>query len=80
MEYRIVTGQSVSNLEKAVNVAIKDGWKPQGGLIIHGYDYAQALVKDSKADIERSWQGQVDRQGGSFSNEEIMSGPEWGWR
>lgn len=35
---------------------------------------AEALKRQA---AERSWQGQVDRQGGSFSDEEIRSRTDW---
>ena len=77
MRYRIETGRNLPDLEKQVNYAIKAGWKPQGGLVIQGSNYAQALVKNDEKDLEQSWKGEVDRQGGSFSQDEIDRSREW---
>lgn len=33
-EYKLVRASSSTDLEKNVNNALKDGWKPQGGVAI----------------------------------------------
>ena len=45
MQYKIVTGSNVDNLAKNVNREIQLGWQPQGGVLINGMMYAQAMVK-----------------------------------
>ena len=50
-EYKIVEEQSEFSLEIKVNKMIKEGWRPQGGLIImkDSYDldkFYQAMVKE----------------------------------
>lgn len=48
MKYKIVFGTNSDDLEKKVNEEIqKYGWQPQGGVLINGMMYAQAMVKGS---------------------------------
>lgn len=37
MDYKILTSDEVSDLEKQVKAAIADGWKPQGGVACSEY-------------------------------------------
>ena len=46
--YRIVTGNNVVDLAQQVNSHLKTGWEPQGGLVVSGQMYAQAVVLDRK--------------------------------
>jgi hypothetical protein len=50
MQYKIVTGNNTVNLSDNVNNEIKRGWMPQGGVLINGMMYAQAMVKKVKDD------------------------------
>ncbi|WP_082723072.1 DUF1737 domain-containing protein [Chryseobacterium indologenes] len=45
MKYKIVTAQSVNELEKSVNILLDLGWIPQGGVSANEKGYFQALVK-----------------------------------
>jgi hypothetical protein len=46
VEYRVVSVVSVSKLQEAVGLYMKEGWQPLGGVSIStGSGYAQALVK-----------------------------------
>lgn len=45
MEYTIVYGETMDELTKKVSVLIKEGWEPQGGLVIEMGVMYQALVK-----------------------------------
>lgn len=47
MEYKIITGRNIDNLSANVNRLIKGGWIPQGGVLINGMMYAQAMVKNN---------------------------------
>lgn len=47
MEYKIVTGTNIDNLSVNVNNLIEKGWIPQGGVLINGMMYAQAMVKNN---------------------------------
>jgi hypothetical protein len=47
MQYKIVTGTNTDNLSNNVNNEIKRGWTPQGGVLINGMLYAQAMVKEA---------------------------------
>lgn len=47
MEYKIVTGRNIDNLTVIVNNQIEKGWIPQGGVLISGMMYAQAMVKNN---------------------------------
>lgn len=47
MEYKIVTGRNIDNLTVIVNNQIEKGWIPQGGVLINGMMYAQAMVKNN---------------------------------
>jgi len=53
MEYQVVTdAETTAELEKEVNALIKDGWKPQGGVLVYyfagnGRVYkCQAMIKE----------------------------------
>ena len=45
--YNVLVAPTIALLEAAVNNAIKDGWKPVGGVSISasGKSYMQAIVK-----------------------------------
>lgn len=53
-QYWLVTSDSQEELMDKVNVMIKDGWQPLGGVAIRtymigtGWTCAQAMVKDQK--------------------------------
>jgi hypothetical protein len=42
--YRIVEGRNLIDLENQINKMIKNGWKPQGGVMIAPPTYIQAMV------------------------------------
>lgn len=48
-EYRIVHGAHLESLSNEVNMRIKDGWIPQGGITMAksggGHLYSQAMIK-----------------------------------
>ena len=59
LEYHLVTARTSSNLDHAVNLKIKDGWRPHGGVGLGAYAsdggqtgqnkgtyYAQAMVRE----------------------------------
>jgi hypothetical protein len=50
MEYDVIhTTLSMKGLIKKVNKAIKEGWRPQGGVCVDaGYGWAQAMTRDGK--------------------------------
>lgn len=43
--YKVIEGYSVSALEKQVNELMRHGWQLQGGMVVSGMLYAQAMVK-----------------------------------
>ncbi len=45
MEYTVVAAESLKDLVKDVNVFIKSGWKPVGGVAYDGKYYLQAMFK-----------------------------------
>lgn len=48
MKYIVLTSQSTFELEKVVNLHIKEGWTPTGGIAVQGqyhYLYYQAMIK-----------------------------------
>lgn len=50
MEYKLIRAKSEESLEKMVNQAMQEGWKPQGGVagVWNGFLHAilwQAMVK-----------------------------------
>jgi hypothetical protein len=54
MEYRVISESSMNDLVKEVNNAIKEGWKPQGGISVtkghapllgQAFAWAQATVR-----------------------------------
>lgn len=47
MDYKILTSDKISDLEKQVKAAIADGWKPQGGVACSEYRIYQAMVKEA---------------------------------
>ena len=47
LQYRLTTASNPGALEAQVAQAIKEGWRPQGGVAIDEYyDLVQALVKE----------------------------------
>jgi hypothetical protein len=46
MQYKVVVGTNTDDLAKKVNGNIQLGWQPQGGVLINGMMYAQAMVKE----------------------------------
>lgn len=51
MQYKVIVQLSAEDLVKAVNKAIADGWKPQGGVCLsvseRNIGYAQAMIKEA---------------------------------
>ena len=45
MKYNVITAGLLGVLIERVNIALKDGWKPQGGLVTKGDAFAQAMFK-----------------------------------
>jgi Domain of unknown function (DUF1737) len=54
MEYRVISESKMADLVKEVNNAIKEGWKPQGGVSVtkghapvlgQAFVWAQAMIK-----------------------------------
>jgi len=45
MKYLIVWGTDMDKLEKHVNEMIREGYRPQGGIVVSGKLWAQAMVK-----------------------------------
>jgi hypothetical protein len=54
MEYRVISESKIADLVREVNDAIKEGWKPQGGVSVtkglapllgQAFVWAQAMVK-----------------------------------
>jgi hypothetical protein len=52
MEYFVAAASSGPDLIHVVNLMLKNGWKPQGGVTVAkdqgGSVYAQAMIKESK--------------------------------
>ena len=49
MEYSVIKTNLLKSLIKKVNEAIREGWKPLGGVCMDvGYGFAQAMVRESK--------------------------------
>ncbi len=49
MEYSVIKTNLLKSLVKKVNEAIKEGWKPLGGVCLDvGYGFAQAMVRETK--------------------------------
>ena len=49
MEYTIIQERVTEKFIAMVNKAIKEGWKPQGGVVINQYLYFyQAMVREVK--------------------------------
>lgn len=51
MEYTVVKGHAIGDLSLGhfidkVNEYISKGWKPQGGIIISGRFFLQAMIKE----------------------------------
>lgn len=44
MEYEIAAGASTEELETVVNEMIKEGWKPQGGVMSYTVNIHKAMV------------------------------------
>lgn len=53
MEYAILREGSLEQLVVTVNKAIATGWKPLGGVAIHGYLYVQAMTFEPVDKIQR---------------------------
>ena len=47
MEYKVITTDHCDELENEVNEAIREGWKPQGGVLYVPRTYMQAMIKES---------------------------------
>lgn len=49
MQYIVLKAKSTFDLEKVVNLHIKEGWTPTGGIAVQGwqyhYLYYQAMIK-----------------------------------
>jgi hypothetical protein len=48
MEYKIIDDESPAGLAKKVNEAIKEGWKPQGGVGLSSVFLWQAMIRESQ--------------------------------
>jgi hypothetical protein len=50
MEYSVIKESELGNLIDDVNKAIKQGWKPQGGICSDSnhHGYAQAMIREVK--------------------------------
>ncbi len=57
MEYRVIEAGAFSTLVDVVNKAIKEGWKPQGGVAVkrwktpttqEGHNYIQVMIKEAQ--------------------------------
>ena len=48
MEYRIVVERTPNELEKTVNIYLKNGWIPAGGICISGLSQSQALIRERR--------------------------------
>ena len=49
MEYSVIKTNLLKSLIKKVNEAIKEGWRPLGGVCVDvGYGFAQAMTRDAK--------------------------------
>jgi hypothetical protein len=52
MKYQVITGYSITDLEEKVNVCLKKGWKPIGGVEVVKYDdsivFMQAVIKSDE--------------------------------
>ena len=45
IEYKIVVGYSVDNLEEKVQAFLRDGWTPIGGIAVGDMKLAQAVIR-----------------------------------
>ena len=49
MEYSVIKTNLLKSLIKKVNEAIKEGWRPLGGVCLDvGYGFAQAMTREVK--------------------------------
>jgi len=48
MQYKLIFGDTVSELEKFVNMYLKDGWRPVGSPIFTPGQYYQAVTLEAK--------------------------------
>jgi hypothetical protein len=49
MEYSVIKTNLLKSLIKKVNQAIKEGWRPLGGVCVDvGYGFAQAMTREVK--------------------------------
>lgn len=46
MEYKIVYGETITALEKAVNEYLANGWRPEGGISMEMGVMYQVIVKN----------------------------------
>ena len=51
MKYKLVSGGSVPELERWVNMYLEDGWRPVGSPIFTPGQYYQAVTLEEKKDI-----------------------------
>ncbi len=47
LEYKVVYSEHIEELQKLVNIAIADGWEPQGGFCWFEVYKAQAMVRET---------------------------------
>ena len=52
MQYKLVSGGSVRELEKFVNMYLEDGWRPIGAPIFTPGQYYQAVTLEEKKEPE----------------------------
>ncbi len=55
MEYKVLMGFSIDEIDKKVNERTKQGWEPQGGIAVVKVDnleyrFLQAVVRPDKSD------------------------------
>ena len=49
MEYGIIRGVSLDDLEEAMDLNMEEGWMPQGGVcMIDAHEYWQAVIREKK--------------------------------
>lgn len=44
-DYKVLSYKSPQALERGVCIAVSKGYIPQGGLVMSGHEYMQAMVK-----------------------------------
>ena len=52
MKYKLVSGNSVPELERWVNMYLEDGWRPIGSPIFTPGQYYQAMTLEAKKETK----------------------------